>query len=1113
MIIQPRTPSGDASENELLYNLALSQGGALGDAAANLRDPKTSFFRDFGGMAKNAFVKVADALQTPLNMVAGLMDPNTTIREAMEKNITPGDILLEKPLKSDSFFDKTKFFVGKFALDTLLDPLTYVTFGASRGIAGLRTGQEAFAGAKLAQEMSLKEGTRVYLSQAGEDAATKLLQAKRQGLQHTYLLNERIKLVNRGLSEVDVNARMREVESTMSDFLTKETFGDTLDAGRAAQTIANIAGAKPHLMKKFIDQGGVKFFGQTMLQGQKIRAAAAAVPGMTLLDRAVEPVRKLIGNTFSVNYQNGIRMTDQYMADEQKWRNVYESSRHELVRNATNLKKQLGLSNEEWEFVTAAVENKLRPADPRGADLWNVLHKIPPENGTIPDRVWQGLIGVNRLNKLSLKRYRDAGLRIRNQEGYMPHILRETEAGVSVFAPRIPALKTDRERFAAVSTLVDKDGNRIPGQLDIKTGKFTFKLNEKQLADINNLDGINQQIAKLITGVDAAKGTGIMKLTQDPEDATKFIDESGQILKRVRAQVTEAKELGFNFEDNALAVSMINSADAIKVASTKEFMDDLVRHFGMPESQAPDGYVVIDKVGTKFEGQDLASRLVVGQGDNMGERLMFPPEIAERVTQFTNSLNGGDAATQAWQKAYDGLQNYIKAAVTAIFPAFHGRNAISNVFLMYNTIGAEALNPVNHALTSNIMNLEIQAARLGKKIAAGTAEPKELADLYTRQVFTDKTGYNWTWGELRSVIHKNLVAFEPKNLGFIDNQNFNQDLIAETAERIAPTTKKQEVLNKLRPINPLSQDNALFSFGFGVGRTIEDYSRTLAFIANIRKTGDPQQAARLTKLALFDYSSLTKFERNFLRRIIPFYTFSRKNIELQVKTLFTNPGRIGQQIRAMQTLGEAMGGEQLTEEQLAVLPEWARRGYNVVIGQEGSHVRLLNSLGTPLEEAFSRGNADANLGIISPLVKVPLELLTGYNMFYGRPISELTNADAYQYAPEFVQDFIGYEKVTYTNPRTGQTDVLHTSFAPWNMNLMNSFPPAGRFWNEVKRLEESPSSSAQLRALFLGVATREFDLEQEEQRRILEERRRLEELLSQARIGYQFTRYVQPTNQ
>ena len=1331
MIIQPqntgRVSNGQLSVDDLLA-AAIAQGGAVGDAAQRIANPEKTLFQKITGATGSTLSGIINTLQTPLYAVNGMLDPDMSVADSIKNHVTPGDRLIQRPDKYDPFMDKVAYQAKKFALDTLLDPLTYVTFGAGRGVIGLTRGAEFTVGETLGKELLKKSGTRAYLSEAGEGLAQNYYKSKLNGLRQTFLKGERIKMVNRGLPEEEIVSRLAALEAEASDHLIKTTLNSTLDMKFATNAVANLLEKDPSKAKLLVDKGGIKFFGKSILEGQRIRAVKAMIPGMTHLDNAMLGVRGQLGNMFSTNYSAGVRLSDAYIDDVERWRHLTESKKGELAVHGARLKRQLKLTDNEWEFITAAVEHNLKPSDPRGIDIWNVLHGTPPANGTIREDVWKGMIEIKGMNKRMRRELLESGLPVSDFENYMPHLFVGEKISESPFK------LTDRTKYAKISVLIDEQNNRIPTRLsgspdkvgevtgkmvvdgktqekafkvvsaekevarieklakentakinksleklnkdiadstvavktklatksadfiarklkntpdlskeditalagaigkyvddnsvefivksrmknfykggvkskgtitlssgktleeadlenlaldivmekarstdvadrinkllndgvklphqsvvkptkkevdevakiaremrstvkDIKKKVLERKVDSKGLSDVLNqmvaitsknpagigkiLDSIitNKQLAKDLTDElsDIARAVEIDKATA-LEQGGKYVTDTGRVYTRDRATIQEAKELGVDFEQNALVNSLIASDDAIRYAASRHMIKDVSKKFGRRESEAGEDWLPIEQFGPAPENVDLEDWMNMDRAtksilaDN-GERILFPPEVAKHITNLTRGLVKDDG-TKAAFRAYDSLQNYFKAAVTSIFPAFHGRNALSNVFLMYNRIGMESLNPATHVAAANMINLEAKTARLQRKMIKGDADPKEYAEHMAKTVFTDKSGYRWSWGELRSQLHNNVVAFHHKNLGQTDQLKFGKSEVREAAEKMFPKTKMGKLNAKTAIVNPFSTENMMFQGGFKIGQKIEDYSRTLTFLSQLKSTGDPMQAARITRQALFDYTNLTNFEREVLRRIIPFYSFTRKNLELQVSTLLTNPGKIAQQIRATQTLGDSFSGEELTEKELAALPDWAKDGYALVRKREGSHITLLRTLGTPLEEFAGRANADSNLGMISPLLKAPFEMASGYSVFHGKAISEVTQADAYKTAPKAIKDFIGFEEINYTNSKTGESGTYYTSFMPERMWMINNLQPVGRIFSEINRIDKSPDQGARLTSLFFGFGTREFDLAREEQKRIKENQEELQKVLEQANIGFTFTRYV-----
>lgn len=1315
-------PRGSTEVDQLLA-AAISQGGAVGEAAERLANPKKAFFATMTERTAGALDKFVSVIQTPLYGIAGLLDPDMTMAEAISKRQTPGDVLLTRPGSNASTAEKAGYQTMKFAFDTLLDPLTYLTFGASKGVAGLSKGTQFIANGAAAERAGVKEGMYAYLTKEGDEAANKLYQSYLKGLRNTYLKNERIKMVGKGMSEEDIVKNLKQIDDTVSDSLIKEALNSSVDKQWAANTVGNMLAKYPHLTKEWVDRGGMKFFGKTLLSAQRTQVIGAAIPGMSQLDKVVSPIRGFFGNAFSTKYSGGIRLTDEFIEHQQKYKMIEQSRTGHIIRDGMRVKKQLQLSDQEWEFVTAAIEHGLKPRDPRAADVWNVLHKQPPTNGTIREEVWRGILSVEKMLSASRDSMIKSGMKVSDKDGYIPHLVIKEDISDIPFKARGIKQTTDRSKFAKYSVLVDDDGMRMPvmfsgapnkegmvsGKMlkDGATVETTFKVinsgkeieriqkiakekvdsisksieesanaikagKEKIGAKISSdftstvlerlaltpgitkadIEAIGKAASKVIDdssidkivnkrmsrfykqGVKISAGSSVkeinldklamdivtaksdsteiarrinkllaespklphaktmkpkpkvevdkevMKLAKqmkeeadairaktierkvDPkgiedlitqivartsknpaglikiidniienkqlaaelkeeladvtksvalntdevlEQAGKFMTDAGKYLNRKRATIQEAEQFGLaKFEKNALAIALMHSEDIIRTTTAKDFVKATAEKFGKRASQAEPGWVPVETLGFKHENIDLAKWLTA---DN-GEELLFHPSVAKEIAEFTKGMTS-DAATNDIMKIYDGLQNYFKAAVTSFWPAFHGRNAVSNVFLMYNKIGVEALNPVNHVASANFMNMQRKAHALQRAMIGSDESADEYAKLMTQTVFTDKTGYKWSFGEMRTQLMDNVVSFHPRNVGQTDQMRFGVKQVHEAKKLMFPSGKGEKAMAKFNsPANPFSSENYLFKGGYFIGQQVEDYSRTLTFMAQLRATGDPIQAAQVTKQALFDYVNLTNFEKTVMRRILPFYTFTRKNLELQVSTLLSNPGKIAQEIRAVQSIGDAFRGEELSEEEMKALPDWAKEGYNVVSSREGSHITLLKTLGTPLEELFSRTSGHANIASISPLIKLPLELGNDYSFFHGRPISKVTQADAYQFAPEYIKDFIGYEEVKYKGT-DGKTHSFHTSFNPDNMYLINNLQPAGRFFSEVNRIENTPEGKARLMTLFFGFGVREFDVQVEQEKRIKERKEELEALLSQAGLGYQFTRFVQ----
>lgn len=96
---------------------------------------------------------------------------------------------------------------------------------------------------------------------------------------------------------------------------------------------------------------------------------------------------------------------------------------------------------------------------------------------------------------------------------------------------------------------------------------------------------------------------------------------------------------------------------------------------------------------------------------------------------------------------------------------------------------------------------------------------------------------------------------------------------------------------KLRPVQ----------FTKDLNKLLEEFVRGAPIVTGLRKYGNSEAgvnaAGLLMKASQFDYADLSPFERDVMRRIIPFYTYMRKNLAAQTRLLANDPARIASNLR------------------------------------------------------------------------------------------------------------------------------------------------------------------------------------------------------------------------
>jgi hypothetical protein len=85
---------------------------------------------------------------------------------------------------------------------------------------------------------------------------------------------------------------------------------------------------------------------------------------------------------------------------------------------------------------------------------------------------------------------------------------------------------------------------------------------------------------------------------------------------------------------------------------------------------------------------------------------------------------------------------------------------------------------------------------------------------------------------------------------------------------------------------------------------IDNFYRVSVFVEQIEKGMSPGAAAKLARVVAFDYAELSEFEKVVMRNVILFYSYMRKNMDLTIDTLLTNPSRIAGQLRLMRGMQE-----------------------------------------------------------------------------------------------------------------------------------------------------------------------------------------------------------------
>ena len=344
--------------------------------------------------------------------------------------------------------------------------------------------------------------------------------------------------------------------------------------------------------------------------------------------------------------------------------------------------------------------------------------------------------------------------------------------------------------------------------------------------------------------------------------------------------------------------------------------------------------------------------------------IYFSPENANILARFTGFRS--DEATRALLKVFDQTMHLMKGYMTVANAGFHLRNFYSNYWLLFLKDGMNAFNPASHANAIDILRYNItRSEALGNKVIKLGKQEYTVAQL---------------WEEAG----KNAVT----RSGYI-RSDVGESLLQEL--EFASKSKLQQGLSR---ISPVSNENIILKGGDIVGGFIENEARLTGWLNDLKKGVRPDIAAENMKFYMIDYSDLSAMERNVNRRIIPFYSWLRKNMELEIRSLFEQPGKFALLPKLKRYIEGLSPEDKLGEradymiEQDAIKLPWKQSWYTGLPEDENKYLYL--NPNAPWQDLWKATDTEALSSVINPLLKVPGELMFNKELFFGRTIEEPT---------------------------------------------------------------------------------------------------------------------------
>jgi hypothetical protein len=582
-----------------------------------------------------------------------------------------------------------------------------------------------------------------------------------------------------------------------------------------------------------------------------------------------------------------------------------------------------------------------------------------------------------------------------------------------------PIFKTVK---AAASTGADSIGlsskladNELYRTMVLKTGdtaeakklydQYRFAKDKARVENVRNAKSLNNEIKALSKQTDIPVNELKAKIFQDIETGSLSDDAIGELEQRIVAQNRTRLE-----QQQAAGIQVGDLGDTYMPHIATKEADDVLNNTGVknffgirPSAKTPQGIAreidgTVAEINakniygtTKFfqddpaialsvadfnAAQAIAGRKFLDDASQFGIKadvapanyktvqeipgLKFEPAVANQLSRSYKALTNQEEINK-FLKVYDGAQNWWKMWSLGVRPAYHAKNTIGNLWNSYLG-GLTTPKPYGDAAAFQV---KVAKNNLSGKIAGYPTD--ELYDaMMTRGVF----GQGQYGGDIARRLEDQIQG---------GNRN--------------PFT--------------LSTSNPILQGGFKLGQTIEDNARIALFIDQLNKGANFDKAANHVRKYLFDYGDVAPFEQDVLKRLMPFYTWSRKNIPLQLEALATQPDKINKLNLAINNIQQA---NQVEQPDLSQVPSYIREQAPVYVGSNAeagtvSAIPLTNLIPTfdiaaitkflnteTAPQGIQKGKLGTALstvmGGVSPLIKAPLEYLANYDFFRKKTIQE-----------------------------------------------------------------------------------------------------------------------------
>ncbi len=188
-------------------------------------------------------------------------------------------------------------------------------------------------------------------------------------------------------------------------------------------------------------------------------------------------------------------------------------------------------------------------------------------------------------------------------------------------------------------------------------------------------------------------------------------------------------------------------------------------------------------------------------------------------------------------------------------------------------------------------------------------------------------------------------------------------------------------LKKVRPVNPLSQSFLPVKTARGMMDWIQQVEELAMIIDGLKKGMSWPEAYRRMRQSLFDYGDITSTEKTIRRYFVPFYTWTSRNLRLQLQQLLEQPGKAAA-VSKFVSSAEAAAPQYPQE----LKPDWITEGQGIRVPGQGQPRYILPRF--PVQDIGRTLTAKGFVGGLHPVINAAIQVATGVVPFSGQKVSK-----------------------------------------------------------------------------------------------------------------------------